>query len=281
MSPTWRSLDDPVMPHVGLSGWLRVAVRGTSLVLLLVLGVCLKLILRLIERPLHRAARPWSGWITVHVCRLALPLLGLRVRTKGKPMQSAGVFVANHSSWLDIFVLNAGAPLLFVSKAEVAAWPGIGWLARVTGTVFVRRTRQEAGAQRNLLKERIGEGHRLLFFPEGTSTDGQRVLPFKPTLFAALFSEHLSDASVQPVSVAYHAPEGCDPRFFGWWGDMDFGPHLIQMLANGKKGLVEVTWHPPLAVRDFKDRKVLAREAERAVRSGHPFGDAASAETDQ
>lgn len=196
-------------------------------------------------------------------------------------MHVDGVYVANHSSWLDIFVLNAAAPLFFVSKSEVAAWPGIGWLARITGTVFVRRTRNDADRQRALLEDRISGGHRLLFFPEGTSTDGRRVLPFKPTLFAALFSGVLTDVRVQPASVVYIAPDGLDPRFYGWWGDMEFGPHLIQVLAQKQQGSVRVTWHRPLEISEFPDRKALANAAEQLVRQGHTLGQDGSVETDK
>ncbi len=188
-------------------------------------------------------------------------------------MQAEGILVANHSSWLDIFALNAGAPLYFVSKVEVADWPGIGLLARLTGTVFVRRDAREAGRQAAMLEDRILAGHRLLFFPEGTSTDGQRVLPFKPTLFASVFSERLREtALIQPVTVSYQAPEGYDPRFYGWWGDMEFGPHLLHLLAASKSGCVTVTWHTPLCVNAHKDRKEIARTAEAAVRAAHPHG---------
>lgn len=272
MTPTWHSDDVPHYPSIGFGGWLRVLLRGSALVVVLLLGVVLTAVLRLIEAPAHGTRRPWTGWITVIVCRAALALFGLRVHATGAPMRRDGVYVANHSSWLDIFVLNAGAPLFFVSKAEVAGWPGIGWLARITGTVFVRRTRHEAAAQRTVLEDRIAAGHHLLFFPEGTSTDGRRVLAFKPTLFAALFSETLKTVHVQPASVAYHAPQGLDPRFFGWWGDMGFGPHMLHVLANRAGGRVEVTWHAPLPVADFADRKALAQEAERQVRSAHPEG---------
>jgi 1-acyl-sn-glycerol-3-phosphate acyltransferase len=246
------------------------------LVSVLIVGVIAKLLLRVVEVPLHGASRPWSGWITVVVCRIALWILRLPVTTNGKPMQMAGVYVANHSSWLDIFVLNAAAPLYFVSKSEVADWPGIGWLARITDTVFVRRSAREAGQQRNLLENRILAGHRLLIFPEGTSTDGQRVLTFKSTLFAALYSDRLVGMSVQPVTVVYRAPESVDARLFGWWGDMDFGPHLLQVLAAPGGGHVEVTWHKPLAVSDYPDRKALAATAEARVRGAHPRGEKAA-----
>ena len=281
MTPTWRSEDSPTYPPIRILDWGRVALRGIALLGVLVLGVLLTALLRLIERPVYGTGRPWTGWITVLVCRLALWIMRLRVIHTGAPMERDGAFVANHSSWLDIFVLNAAAPLFFVSKAEVAGWPGIGWLARITGTVFVRRNRQEADRQRALLEGRIAEGHRLLFFPEGTSTDGRRVLPFKPTLFAALFSEALSDIQVQPVSVVYAAPDGRDPRFYGWWGDMEFGPHLLHVLAARRQGKVEVVWHPPLQVADFIDRKTLAHAAEQVVRKGHPLGQDGSVEADE
>ena len=142
----------------------------------------------------------------------------------------------------------------------------------MTGTVFVRRSAREAGQQRNLLEERLQTGQRLLIFPEGTSTDGQRILPFKSTLFAALYSERLRGLAVQPVSVAYTAPDSLDPRFFGWWGDMDFGPHLLQVLGAPRGGEVSVTWHKPLQVDDFPNRKSLSAAAERLVRSAHPRG---------
>ena len=184
-------------------------------------------------------------------------------------MDHAGTIVANHSSWLDIFALNAAGPLYFVSKAEVAAWPGIGWLARATGTVFVRRERREARAQTGVFERRLAAGHRLLFFPEGTSSDGQQVLPFKPTLFAALFAGELSDLWVQPVSVVYRPPNGADIRTYAWWGDMDFGPHLLAMLARRQHGQVVVIWHEPLEVGQFSGRKAIALAAETTVRSGH------------
>jgi 1-acyl-sn-glycerol-3-phosphate acyltransferase len=135
--------------------------------------------------------------------------MGLGRDVSGVPMRGEGAYVANHSSWLDILVLNASKRMYFVAKAEVAGWAGIGWLARGTGTVFVRRDRAEAAKQAALFETRLHAGHRLLFFPEGTSTDGLRVLPFRPTLFAAFFADGLRDSlQVQPVSVAYPRRRG-------------------------------------------------------------------------
>ena len=268
--PTWTSGDQPEHVKIGLVGAIRALVRGVLFVSVTFGGLGLLLLLRLLERPIHGTHRPWTPHITVFVCRNAFRIIGLKYNSLGAPMEHPGTIVANHGTWLDIFALNAGGPLYFVSKSEVASWPGIGWLARATGTVFVRRSARDAREQRSVFEERLAAGHRLLFFPEGTSTDGLRVLPFKSTLFAALFSDHLpQDLWVQPVTVNYRAARGQDPRFYGWWGDMQFGTHLLKILAAPRQGQVDVIWHDPLKVSDFADRKALAEAAEKVVRSAH------------
>ncbi len=269
MSKSWQSPDVPVHEPLALGDWLRVFVRGFPLALLVFGGLALLLLIRLAERPLCGVRRPVSPYVTQTVCRGAFLILGIRWRMTGTPMTGAGAVVANHSSWLDIFALNAGKRIYFVSKDEVASWPGIGWLARATGTVFIRRDPKEAPAQLAVFRDRLAVGHRLLFFPEGTSTDGRRVLPFKTTLFAAFLDPTLPrPLHVQPVSVIYTAPKGEDPRFYGWWGDMEFGPHLLTALAARRQGSVTVAYHPPLAVDDYQDRKALAKAAEHSVRTG-------------
>jgi 1-acyl-sn-glycerol-3-phosphate acyltransferase len=246
-------------------------VRGLVLAIVVFGGLVVLLTLRVIERPVHGVHRPWTPWITQGVCRAALGILGMRYQIRGSVMQETGAVVANHSSWLDIFALNARKRVYFVSKSEVADWPGIGWLARATGTVFIRRDARDAGRQRAIFEERLKAGHKLVFFPEGTSTDGLRVLPFKSTLFAAFFAPELKDILwIQPVTVIYSAPEGEDPRFYGWWGDMGFGPHLLTTLAARRPGGVTVVYHPPLKVSEARDRKSLARECEVIVRSAFP-----------
>ena len=201
MTPTWTD-ETPAPPlgrPQGLRDWLRVLRRGVPILVLLGLGLALLLLVRLVEWPLFGARRPVTPYITVVVCRGVLRLLGLATRLQGAPMRHHGAFVANHASWLDIFVLNAARDVYFVSKAEVAGWPGIGLLARATGTVFIARDRREARAQTELFRTRLMGRHHLLFFPEGTSTDSRRVLPFKPTLFAACFDPALRDQVVNRV----------------------------------------------------------------------------------
>ncbi|WHZ37488.1 1-acyl-sn-glycerol-3-phosphate acyltransferase [Sagittula sp. MA-2] len=270
MSYTWEGEEPPAHPPFTLSERLRVAWRGIPIALVLVTGLLLMMFLRLIERPLHGMDRPWTPHITRVVCRIVLRIMGLRVRASGSPPAPCGALVANHSSWLDIFVLNSRWPVYFVSKAEVAGWPGIGLLARATGTVFITRDRRDAAAQTALFRERLAHGHRLLFFPEGTSTDGLRVLTFRTPLFAAFFDEDLvHEVSVQAVSLAYHAPEGADPRFYGWWGGMDFAPSLARVLAQRRQGSVDLICHAPVRVDDYANRKSLAHALETQVRAGH------------
>lgn len=228
------------------------------------------LLLRLIERPLFGVERPMTPYITQAVCRSAFVIMGLPLLVRGPRMKVAGAVVANHGSWLDIFALNARKNVYFVSKSEVASWPGIGWLARATGTVFIQRDPRDVKNQIAAFEERLLHGHRLLFFPEGTSTDTLRVLPFKPTLFAPFFSDRIiHDMHIQPVTVIYHAPEGADPRFYGWWGDMGFAQHLLKVLGQHPQGKVELVYHSPVRVDAFPNRKSLASHLEAQVRAAH------------
>jgi 1-acyl-sn-glycerol-3-phosphate acyltransferase len=269
MSRTWQSDDIPADMPIGWAGWVRVFCRAIPLIALVFGGLLILLTIRLFELALCGVARPVTPYITQWVCRASLVLLGVKYTSTGSPMTGGGAVVANHVSWLDIFALNARKRIYFVAKSEVAGWPGIGWLARATGTLFIKRARGDAHSQVKVFKERLVHGHRLLFFPEGTSTDGLQVLPFKSTLFAAFFDQNLRDQiAIQPVTVNYRSPKGADPRFYGWWGDMEFGSHLLSTLAARRQGAVTVVYHPPVQLADFADRKQLAKTLEETVRSG-------------
>lgn len=270
MSPTWDS-DEPIeTERISAPGWLRVILRGLVLGTVVFGGLLVLLLVRLVERPLSGVDRPVTPFITQGVCRTALFILGMRLLVRGPRLRVRGAVVANHSSWIDIFALNARKNVYFVSKSEVASWPGIGWLARATGTVFIRRDPRDVKAQVALFEERLRHGHRLLFFPEGTSSDTLRVLPFKPTLFAPFFGDALiHEMRIQAVTVIYHPPEGKDPRFYGWWGDMGFGEHLIKVLAQHPQGKIELVYHEPVRIDAFPNRKTLARKLEEQVRSHH------------
>lgn len=269
--PLWDSPYPPSPPRPVRFGTWRAIRRVVPVVLLIVICMVAMLATRAVEAVIFGKRRPWSSFFPRFVSRVALWLLGVKLTVKGTPMTHHGAVVANHSTWLDIFVLNAVQRVFFVSKAEVAEWKGIGTMAKATGTVFINRDRKEAALQKQVFEERLHMGHKLLFFPEGTSSDSIRVLPFKPTLFAAFFTPELRDEVwIQPVTVRYIAPEGEDVRFYGWWGDMPFGPSVAQVLRANPQGGVEVMFHDPIAVRDVADRKEMAARCEAAVRSGLP-----------
>ena len=257
MTTTWISEDgEPVSKKISISGWVLVFIRGCAILLVILIGLVLKFLLRFFEKPLFGDRRPATPFITVLVSKISLYLLSIRVKRLGTPLERPGALVANHSSWLDIFALNSSQRLYFVSKSEVARWPGIGLLAKATGTLFIRREAKEAFVQKKLFEQRIKMGHKLLFFPEGTSTDGMRVLPFKSALFQAFFDlELISQCYIQPVTVTYFAPKNEDPRFYGWWGDMSFAMHLLKTIAAKRQGKIEVRYHEPLLVSDFGKRK--------------------------
>lgn len=213
--------------------------------------------------------------------RFLCRLFGIRVTVIGRPIQSCGVLMlANHTSYFDILVFSAAARVSFVAKHEVAKWPLFGTLARLQETVFIERERRSQTAEaRDLIRKRLLEGDALVLFPEGTSDDGNKVLPFKSALLGAAELELGLDAQgrirrvpVQPVSIAYVGvyglPMGRDMRpLIAWYGDMDLVPHLWEALKAGPIEAV-VEFHEPLSLDGEKGRKALAMAAEAKVRRG-------------
>ncbi len=207
-------------------------------------------------------------------------VMGIRVETFGRPCREPGVLLAvNHMSYLDMPVLAGIIPLSFVAKAEVGKWPFFGIMSKLVRTVFVEREkRSRAGKQRDAIRERLEEGGTVVLFPEGTSSDGNRVLPFKSSLLGSADAMLLgSDGRnrrvlVQPVSLAYTrlhgVPLGRELRpFVAWYGDMDLAPHLWEFFCLGPVDVM-VHYHPPMTVDQFKSRKELSAECERLVREG-------------
>lgn len=207
----------------------------------------------------------------MHYHRLVCRVLGVRLEVSGSaPRSGPLLIVSNHVSWLDILVLSAVAPVSFVAKSEVNGWPFFGALARLQRTVFVDRNRRHAvGASHDEMQERLREGDILVLFPEGTSSDGRRVLPFKTSFFGAA---GLPGVLVQPVTLAYrgHMNLPMNRRLlpsYAWYGDSDLVPHLIGAIKTGPIEVV-VIFHSPLALSGELTRKTLARHAEQEVRRG-------------
>ncbi len=186
------------------------------------------------------------------------------------------LLVANHTSWLDIPVLSAVAPVSFVAKREVGSWPGVSALARLQRTVFVdRNRRQSAGDAADEISTRLASGDTIVLFAEGTSSDGNRVLPFRTSLFAAAkppakVARGVADAVVQTISVVYTKLHGVplgrfDRPLIGWYGDMELQSHAWGVLSSGPL-TVTIRIGPPVPLESFTGRKDLALSSEREVR---------------
>ncbi|ADP70446.1 phospholipid/glycerol acyltransferase [Rhodomicrobium vannielii ATCC 17100] len=211
------------------------------------------------------------------VCRI----LGIRVHVEGKLASDRPVLlVSNHISWLDIPALSTVAPLSFVAKAEVGVWPFVSLLAKLQRTVFVDRTR------RTLVKDKAGEiaerlatGDTIVLFAEGTSSDGNRILPFRSSLFSAASlapnaaNDNGPEPVVQTVSIAYTHLHGLpilrhERPFIAWYGDMDMMSHAWNVL---KSGPIDVTVRigEPVRLASLRDRKALAAFSEAEVRQSY------------
>ncbi|WP_424932012.1 lysophospholipid acyltransferase family protein [Amaricoccus macauensis] len=271
MTIGWNEAVPPELPPLRQRERLRLALRGIVAVLTLLCLFGIFLLVRgaemLVAKVRGRRSRRASNRIVQVWARTALPNLGLRYVQRGTPLSGAGGFVANHSSWIDIVVLQRAAVPFLVSKSEVRDWPGIGFIGRAIGTLFIDRKATAAKRQEAELLERIRAGDRMALFPEGTSTDGQRVLPFKSSLFAVFFSRELETVTVQPVAITYHPAAGLPASFYSWWGEMDFAAHLIDILARSKGGVVEIDFLDPVAAEETTGRKEMAFICGQRVRS--------------
>ncbi len=220
---------------------------------------------------------PTRRGIPVLYHRIVLALVGVRVKVVGAPSPARPLLiVSNHVSWLDIPVLGSRLPLCFVAKSEVAGWPGIGLLAKLQRTIFVDRSSRSATAKvAGEMAERMGGGDPVVLFAEGTSSDGNRVLPFRSALIGAArqgMGAEGTGAVIQPLAIAYVGQGGVSlgrarrPRL-AWYGDMDLAPHLMEVLRRGAVD-VELHFGEPLPAGDRKAATLRAESAARAMLAG-------------
>jgi 1-acyl-sn-glycerol-3-phosphate acyltransferase len=214
--------------------------------------------------------RQWTATFPRFYHRRCCRILGLRVRQIGHPATELPVlFAANHASYLDITVLGSLLPASFIAKREVEGWPLFGWLARLQRTVFIDRRLRSTAQHRDSIADRLAASDALILFPEGTSGDGNRILPFKSALFSVAGR---GGVVVQPVSVAYTRLDGLPigralRPLFAWYGSMDLAPHLWTLLGLGTVEIV-VEFHPPTTLAECGSRKALARYCEDRVAAG-------------
>jgi 1-acyl-sn-glycerol-3-phosphate acyltransferase len=217
--------------------------------------------------------RPWTATFPRFYHRGCCRILGLRVRRIGRPTKSRPVlFAANHISYLDITVFGSLIAGSFIAKTEVAGWPLFGWLARLQRSVFIDRRVRSTAQQRDNIAGRLAAKEALILFPEGTSGDGNRVLPFKSALFSVADHAATGPVTVQPVSIAYTRLDGMPigrrlRPLFAWYGAMTMAPHLWTLLGLGTVEIV-VEFHPSTTLADCGSRKALARYCQERVAGG-------------
>ncbi|MDF2687631.1 MAG: acyl-phosphate glycerol 3-phosphate acyltransferase [Microvirga sp.] len=246
---------------------------------LLLLGLC-----SLVLVPLQMLALRLGWSATLHVLpvwfhRALLKIFNVRVIERGTPPgRAATIVVSNHVSWLDIPVIGSLHPLSFIAKSEIEGWPVVGAMAKLQRSVFIDRQRRKATAEVNdALAHRLVKGEVIVLFAEGTTSDGNRLLPFRSSLVGAaqtaLMHDSVERVLMQPLAITYTHRHGLpvtrrDRPFIAWYGDMDLAPHL-KMFIRGIPLDVVVTWGEPMPFNGSRKQATAFAEAEvrRALRA--------------
>jgi 1-acyl-sn-glycerol-3-phosphate acyltransferase len=223
---------------------------------------------------LDRLGLPGRGFVASNYYRVLCSLLRIRVHVSGVPTHDRAVlYVSNHVSWADILVIGSLAPVAFIAKREVASWPLVGITAKLQRTVFVDRARRhQTGEAVAEIVKRLTGGVSVVLFAEGTSSDGNRVLPFRSALLGAVeeASARTGNILIQPMSISYTGlhgiPMGRQHRpLVAWYGDLDFLPHIKAFIEQGAVDAV-VSFGDTVPADVAVDRKAMTRRLERSVR---------------
>lgn len=253
----------------GILGWLRIAFAVAVFLAATLALLPLQLVAIAADHPLaRRLPRLWH--------RLVAPALGLKITVHGTPdTRRPLMLVANHGSWVDIVALGAVAEVAFIAKSEVRTWPVFGHLARLQRSVFVEReVRRSTGAQISDVARRLERGEIVVLFPEGTTSDGNRVLEFKSSLLgaaAATTARHEGGVVLQPVAIAYTRIQGLPMGrrhrpLAAWPGDVELAPHLLALIAEG--GIdIDITFGAPRLFAAGTDRKAMTRALRADIRA--------------
>lgn len=208
---------------------------------------------------------PGKQWFAMVYWRGVASVLGLRVSVIGKLTAERPVlFVANHCSWLDIVALGSVLPGCFVAKADIAHWPLISWVARLGRTVFVTRNRSGVSREQDALSGRLAAGDNIILFPEGTTSDGTRILPFSSAFLA--LANTPARPWVQPVTLVYDEMDGLPVRRgdrpgISWYGDMDMASHY-NGIGRRRSLHATIVLDSAIAPGTFANRKTLSAALE-------------------
>lgn len=204
--------------------------------------------------------------IAVRWAQDLLAILAIRVRCEGRPPPHArkgAMIAANHVSWADIFAIASIRHTRFIAKSEIRDWPLAGWLAHRSGTIFIRRARRHDTARINAqVHDALAEGDCVGLFPEGTTTEGDRLLKFHSSLFEPAVANR---ARVYPVAVRYEYPDGTPLRAAAYAGDLTFAQSM-GLVVRTRETIVRVAFAEPIAP-DGLTRQEVAAEAQRRVAS--------------
>ncbi|HQR50990.1 MAG TPA: lysophospholipid acyltransferase family protein [Methylophilaceae bacterium] len=198
--------------------------------------------------------------------RQLLDILKVRTTLHGQlpsPGQRGTLFVANHVSWLDIYALKATHPMHFVAKSEIRGWPVVGWLAHITDTIFIERDRRHATGQAvTALEQALRQGECLCFFPEGTTTDGTQLKPFKASLLQAAIN---AEAALWPLAIRYLNADGSANTAVAYHGEMTMLQSLWEVLKQ-RETRVELHFAAPISATGG-ERRHLSQQARHAISS--------------
>lgn len=243
-----RGADTPV----SFGGWLRIAARALALIALFVAFT-----------PLHYAFRTlaYGSPFPMLFLRYAARVCGARVEVIGTHLKRDVFYIANHISWVDILALAGASGTAFVAKAELAEAPVVGWLARLNRTVFVKReNRLGVAEQINALKEALVDNWSVTVFPEGTTTDGQSLLPFKTSMLSVL-DPPPPGVLVQPVVLDY----GPVAEWIGWIGEESGINNAKRVLSRKGTFCLKVYFLEPFSPEQYGGRKAIGEQARRRI----------------
>ena len=233
-------------------GWLRIILRVAAILIVLIALLPLHYIYRIFT---------YGSPFPMLFLRSAAWLAGARVERVGVPLRRDVFFIANHISWLDILALAGASGTAFVAKAELAEAPLVGWLSRLNRTVFVKReNRLGVAEQINQLREALADNWSVTVFPEGTTTDGQSLLPFKTSMMRVL-EPPPPGVLVQPVLLDY----GALAEWIGWIGDETGVNNGKRVLARRGTFPLRLHFLEPFSPAEFAGRKAIGAEARKRI----------------